>query len=47
MDFKDQINQLADRVSRLKDSIQTEEATNFSVFRDCMKVTSKLDKLSR
>ncbi|GAB2549867.1 type I restriction endonuclease [Spirosoma aerophilum] len=27
MDFKDQIKQLADRVSRLKDSIQTEEAT--------------------
>lgn len=27
MDFKDQINQLAERVSRLKDSIQTEEAT--------------------
>lgn len=27
MDFKDQIKQLAERVSRLKDSIQTEEAT--------------------
>lgn len=27
MDFKDQIKQLSDRVSRLKDSIQTEEAT--------------------
>ena len=27
MDFKDQIKQLADRVTRLKDSIQTEEAT--------------------
>lgn len=27
MDFKDQIKQLADRVARLKDSIQTEEAT--------------------
>ncbi|WP_240163482.1 hypothetical protein [Spirosoma taeanense] len=27
MDFKDQIRQLGDRVARLKDSIQTEEAT--------------------
>lgn len=27
MDFKDQIRQLADRISRLKDNIQTEEAT--------------------
>lgn len=27
MDFKDQIKQLGERVARLKDSIQTEEAT--------------------
>ncbi|MBO0947359.1 type I restriction endonuclease [Fibrella forsythiae] len=31
MDFKDQIKQLADRVARLKDNIQTEEATKTSL----------------
>ncbi len=31
MDFKDQIKQLGDRVAKLKDQIQTEEATKKGV----------------
>ena len=41
MDFKDQIKQLAERATRLKDSIQTEEALRKrinNVFSQCFRV---------